>query len=69
MTWARTPVVKLAHSMDTYGGMLIGGRWTLSNRRSEIQEDLAIIGMTCAACSARVERALAREPGVVRKPT
>jgi Cu+-exporting ATPase len=38
----------------------------LSNRRSEIQEDLAIIGMTCAACSARVERALAREPGVVK---
>lgn len=38
----------------------------MSNRRSEIQEDLAIIGMTCAACSARVERALAREPGVVK---
>lgn len=35
-------------------------------RRSTIRQNFDIQGMSCAACSARVEKTLSRQPGVVR---
>ena len=40
-------------------------RGTLSDDTSTVQETLPILGMTCASCVSRVERALRKPPGVV----
>src|SRR4051794_26896134 len=42
----------------------IGGRGTIDSCAMRTSIRIPVSGMTCAACSARVQRALEKEPGV-----